>query len=635
MTVLTGKMKIAIAAVFCCLAIFFAVGGTLVWAQSYDGRVGPNTRIGRVDVSGMDQPTARAAVQSAADEILTDGAAILVEGALTSLPLSVVAGSDAVDAVQFDVDKAVSEAIGRAHGGGDLANAWAMVASKFRPVEIAVDVAVSRDLLASAIRNAQPDMEHPATDASFTFTKDDDGWKAEAVEGVSGDEFDVNAFQTALLTNLSNLSEEPTPLVITRRNPEVSLADAEKLTDRAVAALERAPFAVTVDSEGVAGSWTFTEEDLADMLAPGVDGLDVEDEAFAARLDAIAAEVETPAQNARFELQNGRVTEFAASETGLSVDRDAAHEAFVAALNGDATDVALLLIAVEPTVKTEDVNDMGIADMLGTGTSSYRGSPANRIKNIANGVGFLNGLLIAPGETFSLLNALKPFEISNGYLPELVIKGDKIEPEVGGGLCQIGTTTFRAALNSGLPINERSNHSLVVSYYNDPSNGRPGTDATIYDPAPDLKFTNDTGHYILFEAEMFTDTQDLRFTFWGTSDGRRGSYTPPVVDRWIPVAEPVMTETLDLPVGEKKCQSAHVGADAHFVYTVVKADGTSTDQTFSSHYRPLPELCLVGVEQLSTPDPLQPAEDGVSSSQTSDTPAESDASQTDQEQIQN
>ena len=92
------------------------------------------------------------------------------------------------------------------------------------------------------------------------------------------------------------------------------------------------------------------------------------------------------------------------------------------------------------------------------------------------------------------INRFEPFTIEAGYLPELVIKGDEIKPEIAGGLCQVGTTMFRAAMNSGLKITERQNHSLVVSYYNDLSNGNPGTDATIYDPHPDFRFLNDTGN---------------------------------------------------------------------------------------------------------------------------------------------
>ena len=158
-------------------------------------------------------------------------------------------------------------------------------------------------------------------------------------------------------------------------------------------------------------------------------------------------------------------------------------------------------------------------------------------------------------------------------------------------------------MNSGLPVVERRNHSLVVSYYNDLSNNLPGTDATIYDPAPDFKFLNDTGHFVLFQAENLTDTQELRFTFWGTSDGRKGSYQPPTVTRWIPVGETQYTETTDLEPGKEKCQEAHIGADSSFDYSVVKPDGTVETQTFTSHYRPLPRICLVGIEEIEMENP--------------------------------
>jgi vancomycin resistance protein YoaR len=155
-------------------------------------------------------------------------------------------------------------------------------------------------------------------------------------------------------------------------------------------------------------------------------------------------------------------------------------------------------------------------------------------------------------------------------------------------------------MNSGLPIVSRQNHSLVVSYYNDPSNGNPGTDATIYEPSPDFQFLNDTGHYILFQAENLTDTQELRFTFWGTSDGRQGSYSPPIVSRWIPVGDTQYVETLDLEPGVLQCQASHIGADASFVYTVITRETETIQTLFESHYRPLPKICLVGVEEITT-----------------------------------
>jgi vancomycin resistance protein YoaR len=190
---------------------------------------------------------------------------------------------------------------------------------------------------------------------------------------------------------------------------------------------------------------------------------------------------------------------------------------------------------------------------------------------------------------------LGPVDGEHGYLPELVIKGNKTTPEFGGGLCQIGTTVFRSALATGLPIVERTNHSYRVSYY-EPA----GTDATIYDPRPDFKFLNDTGHHILIQANL--GKNDIAFEFWGTLDGRKVEQTKPVIYNIKPPPEAKLIETLDLPVGTKKCtEKAHAGADAAFTYTVTYSTGEVKTQNFVSHYRPWGEVCLIGVEKLSVP----------------------------------
>jgi len=105
-------------------------------------------------------------------------------------------------------------------------------------------------------------------------------------------------------------------------------------------------------------------------------------------------------------------------------------------------------------------------------------------------------------------------------LPELVIKENKTIPEYGGGLCQIATTNFRAALNSALPITERQSHSYAVQYY-DPQ----GTDAAIYIPHPDLKFHNNTKNYILIQTSIYNNI--LTFEFYGTKDGRSVHFEGP------------------------------------------------------------------------------------------------------------
>ena len=188
-------------------------------------------------------------------------------------------------------------------------------------------------------------------------------------------------------------------------------------------------------------------------------------------------------------------------------------------------------------------------------------------------------------------------------LPEMVIKGREIKPEIGGGMCQIGTTLFRTAMNSGMPISERRNHSLVVSYYADPVNGNPGTDATLYEPNVDFKFINDTGGYLLLQTSIDYKKQELVFTFWGKSDGRKGSYTHPEVTKWIPAGEPQEIIVTTLKPGERKCQNAFRGAVTSFTYTIINSSSEKIERVFDSYYRPLPQICMVGAPLASTSTP--------------------------------
>jgi len=255
------------------------------------------------------------------------------------------------------------------------------------------------------------------------------------------------------------------------------------------------------------------------------------------------------------------------------------------------------LVAVTPVkIATGDVNDLGIKELIGRGVSNFKGSPKNRRHNIAVGAKSLNGILIKPGEEFSLLKALGPIDGEHGYLQELVIKGNRTVPEYGGGLCQIGTTTFRAALRSGLPITQRQNHSYRVVYY-EPA----GMDATIYDPWPDFRFLNDTGFYILFMARVEGD--DLIFDFYGTKDGRKVVINPdpPKIFNITGPGPVRYIDSTDLKPGEKKkLESPHSGADTYFKYTVTYPSGEVKEQEFKSHYVPWPEVWLVGAAPSST-----------------------------------
>ncbi len=182
--------------------------------------------------------------------------------------------------------------------------------------------------------------------------------------------------------------------------------------------------------------------------------------------------------------------------------------------------IALATEITEPKIVATDRERLGLRELVGEGHTNFVGSPKNRLFNINRALKQFQNILIAPNEEFSFVKYLGDVDGEHGYLPELVIKNNKTEPEFGGGICQVSSTVFRAAIYSGLKITERRNHAYPVQYY------KPyGMDATIYIPKPDLKFTNNTPGYILVQSII--DGNDLTFRFFGTKDGRSVSVDGP------------------------------------------------------------------------------------------------------------
>lgn len=310
--------------------------------------------------------------------------------------------------------------------------------------------------------------------------------------------------------------------------------------------------------------------------------------------EKIIEDVNIEVQDAKFSMKNGKVSEFKGSQDGRQISQEKTLESIENNLNNLIRETEIIVNVTKSEVATKDINDLGIKEIIGTGVSDFKGSPKNRIHNIKTGAGKLNGLLIKPGEEFYTIKNLLPIDAEGGYLPELVIKGNRTIPEYGGGLCQIGTTMFRTAVQSGLKITQRRPHSYRVVYY-EPA----GTDATIYDPMPDLRFINDTGNYILIQTRI--EGTKLYFDFWGTKDGRIIDVGEPVIYNVVKPGPTKMIQTSELKPGEKNCiESAHNGADAYFDYNIIYSDGTKHEERFSSHYVPWQAVCLVGATATST-----------------------------------
>lgn len=583
-----------------------AAVGVQATERRWEDLILPGVTAGGIELGELTKEAAQIKLAEEFDALLSEGFAVRSARSETVVPPLLVALDDPDNTralAVLDAKSTVDAAFAYGHDGSLARRIVAQVTSRRTGHDVPLRVTLLRQELIAAMAEQFRAEETPVVDAALTAAG---GARFSVRPAEAGRTYDYNAAVNALEEQLSRGRTEAVTLTLRDAAPAVG--------DRAVAALvpeaERLAAAAPLvlrDPEG--GTWEVTQAMVASWLAveapSGTPRLGLSLDAMAGFFDQLAERVETPADDARFRVENGRVVEFAPSKDGITVDRAVTAENIRQALAAGQKEAALVRMVLRPKVATGEANALGITEKLGTGVSDYRGSPRNRIRNIQNAVRKLNGLLIQPGETFSLLEALKPFTLDGGWLPELVIKGDKILPEIGGGACQIGTTTFRAAMNSGLPIVERRNHSLVVRYYNDPANNNPGTDATIYDPAPDFRFLNDTGRIVLFEAVNDTADQKLYFTFWGTSDGRKGSYSAPKVLRWIAAPPDKIVETTELPPGTRECEASHPGAETSFTYTVVMPDGSKKEEVFTSRYRALARTCLVGVEALSVPPPAE------------------------------
>jgi vancomycin resistance protein YoaR len=217
-----------------------------------------------------------------------------------------------------------------------------------------------------------------------------------------------------------------------------------------------------------------------------------------------------------------RAEEFVNAVKGKTLDFYSSLGNILLALKNQAPSAQLNIDEVIPEKTLSDTNSLGIKELIAVGESDFRGSPKNRLHNIKIGVKQMQGVIIKPGEEFSFNHYLGPVEAEQGFLPELVIKRTGTVPELGGGLCQVSSTTFRAAMNAGLPITQRKNHAYAVQYYSPQ-----GTDATIYPGVVDLKFINDTpGHILIWP--YFKDNTKLIFEFYGTKDNRKVTLEKPL-----------------------------------------------------------------------------------------------------------
>lgn len=320
-------------------------------------------------------------------------------------------------------------------------------------------------------------------------------------------------------------------------------------------------------------------------------------------LKPISEKINIPAVDALFNFQNGKVIAFRPSSEGQAIDINMIKKKLSAKIfeimsfeKSQTINVPIPLTTLKPKITTDKVNNLGIKELIGSGTSLFQGSIPNRIYNVTLASTRIHGILVAPNEIFSFNKALGDVSSFTGYKQAYVIQNGRTVLGDGGGVCQVSTTLFRAILNTGLPVIERSAHAYRVGYYEQDSD--PGLDATVFVPSVDLKFKNDTNNYILIQAVIDPDTQRLTFNLYGTKDNRIIKVEKPVITAEMAPPAPLYQDDPTLTKGVvKQIDFPAWGASVYFTREVIKDGKIIISDKFVSNYRPWQAVYLRGTKE--------------------------------------
>lgn len=559
--------------------------GLLAMTQGYEAwcadRIYPGVRVWDLPVGGMRLAEATAALEE--------------HFAMLRQPVFILRGpgrSWGVRPVDLGVRLAAEATaraafrVGRGPGEGLLAHLWLLLAGRTLSPILSFDEATARLYLMTLAE----EIDRPPVDATLTF----EGLTPVASPARPGQRLDMEATLAAVREALPGLGQGGVELVVQELPPQV--ADAESARAQAASILA-GPLTLVLPNprEGDPGPWYLSPEELAGMLSSFVNGEELHVTLDVERLRAylqerVAPELAVEPVDARFHFDEatGKLVPIASSVEGRALDVEASTQNILAAVEAGHHAAPLVLRSVPPRYPdTATAEELGIRELVAEGDSYFIGSPSGRDHNIRLAASKFDGLVIGPGETFSFNHYLGEVSAEAGYDEAYITAGEQLAVEVGGGICQVSTTAFRAALWGGYPIVERWFHHHRVGYYELRGYG-PGFDATVYSPLVDFKFTNDRETALLIETEIEEATHRLIFRFYSTDDGRRVEVEGPVVTDETTPGPPIyqLDESLS-PGTVVEWQAAQNGLTATVERWVYNAEGRLLyHNIFVSRYAP-------------------------------------------------
>ncbi|MBI5824779.1 MAG: VanW family protein [Chloroflexi bacterium] len=581
--------------IFSAIVIMWTLGYQLAFA----GRIFPGVSVAGVDLSGLAPDDAALKLSQTLSYPIT-GKVLFRDADKIWLASPVELG------MVFDPSASAFAAYDFGRKGGLFAALSGQVSARGLGADVAPVVIFDQRVAYAYLQNIGGQVNQSVVEASLGV----EGTNVVSQPGQLGRALNLDATLIYLGGQLQSFRDGEVPLVIQETSPK--LLDVSSQAEAARRILSQ-PLTIAVPNfrAGDPGPWTFDVPVIANMLAVntvengGVTEMQVglDSNKLRESLNDLKVLVDQNPANARFVFndETGLIEPIQPSAIGRAMDVEASIKAINEALLRGEHTVALSVAEQAPAVvDTATGAELGVTQLIAEQTTYFYGSSEARIQNIVAGAVPYHGLLVAPGETFSMGNELGDVSLENGFAEALIIYGGRTIKGVGGGVCQVSTTLFRTVFFAGFPVVERYSHAYRVSYYEMDASGSvdsnfAGLDATVYFPLVDFKFQNDTPYWLLMETYVNVSARTITWKIYSTPDGRSVTWETTGPSNVAPPPPPLFEENPELKINQiKQVDYAAQGADVTITRTVWRGGQAYYTDQFITHYEPWQAVCQYG-----------------------------------------
>jgi vancomycin resistance protein YoaR len=588
-----------IAALFSGFVLFLSliVAWTLGFQLLYAGRIFPGVFVAGVNLSGLSRDEAAVKLQQSLSYPIT-GKILFRDKE------KVWVASPAELGMVFDPSSSAGAAYRVGRSGGLFGALSGQIRASGVGMQVPPVMIFDQRVAVQYLSRIAEQVNQPVLEASLSLN----GTDVVTQPGQVGRELKMDATLIYLGGQLQTFSDGEVSLVIQEIQPQI--LDVSAQADAARQVLSQ-PLTLTIPNarEGDPGPYVYEQQILANLLAVQrtQNGVQVMLNTTGLRdlLMPVKQQLDRAPAEAKFIFndETRQLELMEDSKVGRALDMDASMQAINDALLRGEHSIPLVIVETQPKVPaTATGQQLGITELIWAETSYFYGSSDARIQNIQAASARFHGVMIAPGEVFSMGQTMGDVSLESGFAEALIIYGGRTIKGVGGGVCQVSTTLFRGVFNIGLPILERYSHAYRVSYYEMIASGGvdptlAGLDATVYFPLVDLKFKNDTPYWILMETYVNVNARTLTWKFYSTKDGRTVDWTTTGPTNVKSAPSPKYEENPELRKNEmKQVDWAANGADVTVTRTVWKDGVVLFQDQFTTHYEPWQAVCQFGPE---------------------------------------